>query len=224
MCSIGALISGAVFTRREDYERFLLLMFLCNGDEPISIRTSLAKYRGRFSVKLFQEQVSSPEKKLVSIHAYCLMPNHFHIVLRQDRENGISIFMKKVCVGYSMYFNTKYEHSGVLFQGRFKSNHVDSDAYFRHIFSYVHLNPVELTEKNWKEAGVRNKKHVTDFLDRYLYLSFLDYHKDMRPERAILSYDDAPDFLKQIGSLDEMIKDLDDYKDVEIPRTYLGKK
>lgn len=123
-----------------------------------------------------------------------------------------------------MYFNTKYEHSGVLFQGRFKSNHVDSDAYFRHIFSYVHLNPVELTEKNWKEAGVRNKKHVTDFLDRYLYLSFLDYHKDMRPERAILSYDDAPDFLKQIGSLDEMIKDLDDYKDVEIPRTYLGKK
>jgi putative transposase len=216
---------SAIFTRREDYERFLLLLFLCNGVEPISIRSTLAKYRGRFSVKVFQDGAVLQRKKLVSIHAYSLMPNHFHLVMHQAVDNGVSVFMKKVCVGYSMYFNTKYEHSGVLFQGRFKSSHIDTERYFKHIFSYVHLNPVELIEREWKEEGIRNKNRTRDFLNGYGYSSFYDYSVGPRPERAILSYDDAPDFLKDQNDLEEMLSDYADYfeENAELPRTDLGK-
>lgn len=209
---------SVIFTRQEDYERFLLLLLLCNGIEPISIRDTLLQYRGRFSGKVFEENTIEQDKKLVNIYAYSLMPNHFHLVLQQEVDEGISSFMKKVCVGYSMYFNTKYEHSGVLFQGRFKSSHVDNDAYFRHIFSYVHLNPVELKEKNWKEVGVRDKNGVRNFLNNYRYSSFYDYSVALRPERSILSYESAPDFLKEENDLEEMLSDYMEYLEEDISR------
>ena len=113
-----------------------------------------------------------------------------------------------------MYFNLKYKHSGVLFQGRFKSSHIDTEPYFRHIFAYTHLNPVELIEKEWEERGVRDKKKIRNFLNNYRYSSFYDYSVAERPEKKLLALDDAPDFLRQHNDLEEMLADYSDYEGV----------
>ena len=104
--------------------------------------------------------------------------------------------MKKLATGYSMYFNTKYEHSGTLFQGRFKSSYIDSEEYFRYIFAYVHLNPLEIFQPGWKVEGIKDKTGAQKFLSGYPYSSFVDYSVSNRPSRHILSLENIPDFLE----------------------------
>lgn len=196
-----------IFKDEADYLRMKMLLYLHNGKAPVIMRDILSKYKGRSYVDVFGNE--QPDKTLVDILAYCLMPNHFHIVLQQKSDNGITKFIRKVGTGYSMYFNTKYEHSGVLFQGRFKSSHIDNDAYHRYIFAYVHLNPIELVESKWKEGGIKSPGKVRKFLHGYAHSSFYDYSVGKRPERTVLAYDEAPDFLKDQNDLEEMIDEFE---------------
>lgn len=78
----------------------------------------------------------------VNIFAYCLMPNHFHLILKQTNDGGISRFLANVSNSYTKYFNTKHRRVGSLFQGPFKAVHVETDEQFLHLTRYVHLNPV----------------------------------------------------------------------------------
>ena len=80
-----------------------------------------------------------PKDRLVNVIAYCLNPNHFHFILEQREDGGISEFMKRLG-GYSWYFNNKYKRNGSLFQGRFKAKHIDSNEYLLHVSAYVNLN------------------------------------------------------------------------------------
>ncbi|HEV8666362.1 MAG TPA: transposase [Candidatus Paceibacterota bacterium] len=192
-----------IFTNDADYSRFALLLHLANSDVPIHFSNLHKKYGGRSSIEIFENEKF--EKRLVDILAYSLMPNHFHLVVRQREENGIVTFMKKLATGYSMYFNTKYEHSGTLFQGRFKSSLIDTEEYFRYIFSYIHLNPLDILQPGWKNGGVKDKKGARKFLTTYQYSSFSDYPTSNRPERCILSSEEIPDFLKTQNDLEELL-------------------
>ena len=80
------------------------------------------------------------QQKLVSIVAYCLLPNHYHLILKQESENGISKFMQKLGTSHTMYFNAKYKRSGSLFQGKFKANMIDGDFGLPVLSVYVNLN------------------------------------------------------------------------------------
>lgn len=192
------------FTDESDYWRFSALLHLANHTGPMLLREILErkKHRGRFSAEVFAEYA---DKSLVDLLAYSLMPNHFHLVVRQKMDSGITKFMQKLTVSYSMYFNTKYEHSGVLFQGRFKSSHLDTDPYFKWIFPYVHLNPVSLVESDWQERGVVDRTRVKEFLKNYRYSSYYDYYVGERPERAILAYDEAVGLLDRESDLQSML-------------------
>jgi len=79
---------------------------------------------------------------------YCLMPNHFHLLLKQTSKVGITNLMKRLTVRYVMYFNKKYERVGRLFQSVFKAKHIDDEGYLLHLSRYIHLNPVEI----WRGA------------------------------------------------------------------------
>ena len=76
--------------------------------------------------------------------AFCLMPNHFHLLLFQHSIDGITKLMRSVATGYSMYFNKRYERSGTLFQGRYKASTIKTNSYWEHISRYIHLNPIDL--------------------------------------------------------------------------------
>ncbi len=192
-----------IFTNESDYSRFMLLLHLANSKAPVHLSNLLKQYQGRSFIEIFENEEIN--ERLVDILAYSLMPNHFHLVVRQRGENGIATFMKKLATGYSMYFNTKYEHSGTLFQGRFKSSHIDSEEYFRYIFAYVHLNPLDIFQSNWKTDSLKDKKGVRKFLASYPHSSFPDYSKLVRPERYILSLEEVPDFLKTQNDLEELL-------------------
>lgn len=193
-----------IFKKHSDYERFLLLLHLANTDEPTNLRNIFRKYKGQTFAKIFGEE--RPDKSLVDVYAYCLMPNHFHIVLGQKTEKGASKFLRKVLTAYSMYFNIVYKHSGILSQGAFKSQHVDNESYFRYIFAYVHLNPLSLRYPDWESKGIDKSNEAREFLYSFLYSSFYDYSIGMRPERAIVSYENAPDFLKNQNDLEELLE------------------
>ena len=92
-----------------------------------------------------------PRKEtLVDIGAYCLMPNHFHLLIRETAEGNISRFMLKLQTGYPMYFNKKYQRTGALFEGKFKAKHITNDNHLKYLFAYLHLNPVKITDpQNW---------------------------------------------------------------------------
>ena len=113
-------------------------------------------------------------KKLVDIIAYCLNPNHFHLVLKQKRKNGISKFMHRLTGGYAWYFNSKYKRTGSLLQGRFKAKHISDNTYLLHASAYVNLNDkvhqlsgraAKLVRNSWDEyttnsAGICDKEMV----------------------------------------------------------------
>jgi putative transposase len=76
-----------------------------------------------------------------TILCYCLMPNHFHMLIRQNGNIGVDKLVLKVCTSYAKYFNLKYGHSGHVFQGAFKAKLVDSEGYLLRLSAYIHLNP-----------------------------------------------------------------------------------
>ena len=116
-----------------------------------------------------------PRKMLVDIYAFCLMPNHYHLLLSPRREGAVPKFMKKLNMGYSKYFNERYERVGTLFQGRYKSVLIKNHAHFLHIPYYIHLNPLDLSYPEWREGELRDCRKSLKFLESYRWSSHLDY-------------------------------------------------
>lgn len=134
------------------------------------------------------------DKELVHIGAYCLMPNHFHILLTQKVDQGVSKFMLKLSTAYTMYFNKKYKRSGGLYEGRFKSKHVDNDIYLRYLYSYIHLNPLKLVSQNWKENARYGKFSEINTALTYKFSSVNYYIGNDVIENKILNISSFPDY------------------------------
>jgi putative transposase len=118
-----------------------------------------------------------PERQIVDLHAWCLMKNHYHLLLSECAEGGLTLFLRKLNIGYANYFNERYNRSGSLFQGRTKKVHVNSDAYFIHILNYVHFNPLDYFAKgrDWRTRSLTNPVQAHEYLLRYRWSSYMDY-------------------------------------------------
>jgi putative transposase len=184
-----------IFSSYSDYERFLCLLYLCNGEIVVDL-----KRQGRTLSDVAEIGRGAP---LVDICAYCLMPNHFHLLMREVQEDGISRFMQRLTTGYTMYFNKRHERSGALFQGKFKATHSDNDAYLKYLISYIHLNPIKLIDSKWKEDGIKDQKKAEDFLGRFRYSSYLDYLGQDRIEKMILNKNALPNYFETPDLLDK---------------------
>ena len=184
-----------IFLDKKDYDRFLALLYILNQEDHFHVSNFLNKGQKNI-LDLYKQERGQP---LVSILAYSLMPNHFHLVVQEIIEGGISTFMMKLLTACSMYFNTKYERSGSLFVHPFRSEHIGDDAYFRYLFAYVHLNCIELFEKGWKENGIKNQKRAKEFLENYRYSSYQDLSLlTNRPEARILDMDNLPEEVSRV--------------------------
>jgi len=130
------------FSDAKDYNRFILAMDLLN-DEQEGLMIEWRDYqKSNKGAKLSNFLKLSFRKRdpLVEIIVYCLNPNHYHFILKQIAEKGIEKFMHKLGTSYTKYFNTRKKRSGALFQGRFKSIHIDSNEYLLYLSAYVNKN------------------------------------------------------------------------------------
>ncbi len=150
-----------IFSEYEDVERFFQSMEQFNTTESIG-----SIFENSFRKKAL---LGSSTPKLVNFACYCINPNHYHFILEQVNDKGIEKFMQRLGTGYTNYFNNKYYRNGALFQGRFKSVHIDSNEYLLHLSAYVNLNnkvhslgsstPKWRMKSSWDEYVSANNGH-----------------------------------------------------------------
>lgn len=189
-----------IFLDRNDYERFIKVLFFCNGTKRVVMRDLPKNFT-------FSGYVDKRGKNLVDIGAYCLMPNHFHVLVKERVENGTSLFMQKLITAYTMYFNEKYKRKGRLFESSYKSIHANNDEYLKYLFAYIHLNPVKIINPKWKENGVGDVKKVENYLTKYAYSSFADYSGTERNFSLILNKSEFPEYFPTPDAFKESIFD-----------------
>lgn len=119
-------------------------------------------------------------KRLVEVHGWVLMKDHYHLLVSELVENGLSKFMMKMNIGYAKYYNERYERHGHLFQGKTKKVLVEREAHFLYILHYLHLNPLDYLAgaSEWRErnkSSIRSADKALDYLDKYRWSSYLDY-------------------------------------------------
>ena len=161
-----------IFLADNDYYRFIHDMYEFNDDGPAP-KVLSTRQDNIDNLMLLPEKKT--RKLLVDIMVFCLMPNHFHMMVRQKIDSGISKFMQKIGTGYTNYFNYKLKRSGVLFQGKFKARHIENESHFMYLPHYLHLNPLDLFDPGWRGDGVRNLPAALKFLSSYRWSSYLDY-------------------------------------------------
>lgn len=140
-------------------------------------------------------------KKIVKIISYCLMPNHFHLLIKQSLDNGITKLVRKFQISYTKYFNTKHKREGPLLNGQFKAKRVESENQLIHASRYIHLNPFtsyivksleDLSEYQWSSLQEYIGKAKMDlcikddvlhnFKNKLLYKQFVFNHADYQRE------------------------------------------
>lgn len=164
-----------IFLQNRDYKRFL---------------ERARKYKDKFGV---------------TVLGYCLMPNHFHFLIRQDTDLPITFFMLRLGTSYAKYFNIKYDQVGSLFQGRFKAKLIDSDEYLLQVSHYIHRNPipisapgVELASYPWSSysAYIDGKKDA--LVDPSYMLSYFANNNPAKDYRQFAEYDISEEEAAQI--------------------------
>jgi putative transposase len=194
-----------VFLDNLDYERFILGLANANNIEAVYIRDVKKKLGEKY--KGLETCLDLRDKTLVDIGAWCLMPNHFHILVREKEDGGLVKFMQKLETGYTMYFNKKNERTGSLFQGTFKAEHVVGDNHLKYLYSYIHLNPIKLIQSDWKEKGIKDIKATLKFLANFHRSSYLDYVDDNRIEKGIINTKVFPEYFLKKGVFEGEILD-----------------
>ena len=142
-----------IFLDEEDHQRFASLMFICNSERNIAFRDT----------PVGQPYVYERGDTLVDIGVYCLMPNHFHFLIREKIDGGITKFMSKLLTSYSMYFNRKYKRTGGLFEGRFKAKHVNSDEYLKYLAKYRYSSYPEYLGDLRDETTIINRSAFPEY-------------------------------------------------------------
>ena len=126
-----------IFQDEADYKVFLSYLKLYLSPPPELPKEISDQYRA-IAEKLQLNNYCNE----IKLSAFCLIPNHFHLLIKQNPVNGINRFMQSLCTKYSMYFNKKHKRIGKLFQGHYKAVLVKTEEQLLHLSRYIHLNPV----------------------------------------------------------------------------------
>jgi len=178
-----------IFLDKRDYTRFLDAFIYYQKAKP----PARFSFRGRLNKEVLARLTTL--ENLVEIICYCLMPNHFHFLLRQTKNEGISLFISRLSNSYTRYFNTRHRRTGHLLQGPFKAKRIETEEQLIHVSRYIHLNPA---------VGFLVKD-----LNHYPCSSFLEYVKKDE-EKGICQRESV---LAQFSSPKEYEKFVCDQKD-----------
>jgi len=168
-----------IFLSDGDRWRFLQGMYLFNDDSAsTNLLYRLEQEKGKMHFGILREYMKKQgveRKPLVRIMADCLKPNHFHMIIEETQEDGISRFMQKLSSGYAGYFNRKYERVGGLFQGRFKAVLVDDNEQLTYLIAYINvINPGQELEPELK-AFAQDPEEIMRFVENYPWSTHPEY-------------------------------------------------
>lgn len=165
----------SIFLDKADYAVFLNLLKRYLGDEETKDPS------GRVYDSLHGQ---------LELLAFCLMPNHYHLLIYQNDPQGMTRLLRRVSTTYTMYFNKKYQRSGPVFHERFKASHIINDEYLRHISRYIHLNPVDY--RQWEFSSIHyyagdkstvwvKPKRILELFEGEDYMQFVaDYEENKK--------------------------------------------
>ncbi len=172
-----------IFIDNQDYKVFLHLLkyYLSEKNEAINHPIEIAAPNN----KPIRPRPLKNLNREIDLIAYCLMPNHFHLLVKQKTKDGITKLMRAISTTYAMYFNRRYNRQGTLFQGRYKAVIIKNDSYLLHLSRYIHLNPLSLVTR-------------TDLVTSWPYSSYqyyIGYKKAdwIKPE-IVLKFFERPDW------------------------------
>lgn len=134
------IASQPIFLNKKDYRRMMETTLYYQNQKPPLSYSDFIRLTVKQRTKIL-DRLRKEESFLVEIIALCLMPTHFHLLLKQIRDNGTSTFMSHLTNSYTRYFNLKNKRVGPIFQGKFKAVVVETDEQLIHISRYIHLNP-----------------------------------------------------------------------------------
>ena len=168
----------SLFLDTRDYARFVHNLYEFNDATEAD---NLWRLFDSLGMRDFVNPSFRGERKLlVNIHGWVLMKDHYHLLLSERVVGGISLFLRKLNVGYANYFNARYERKGTLFQGRTKKILIEHQSHFLYILHYLHLNPLDYLDgaEKWRlrsKSGIRNADEAMEYLESYRWSSYLDY-------------------------------------------------
>jgi putative transposase len=177
---LRALDDNLIFKDINDYYRGIFSIYEFNNDNSVEIwrrrRDRIAEKKREKMWEVGSPTILDKRDRFVDVLAFCFMPNHVHLLLKQIKNEGVSKFMQKIGGGYGRYFNDKYKRKGYVFQNRFKSVHIQDDKQLMIVVPYIFTNPVALIEPGWKEHGVKNHsiEKIIKFLKDYKWSSYQD--------------------------------------------------
>ncbi len=163
-----------IFMGDKDRYRFIHDLFEFNDREKVIDNSYYFNIRDVGHHEISNKE-RRPRKLLVDILAFCLMPNHYHLLLSPRIKNGVSLFMKKLNGGYVKFFNQRHERTGTLFERKYKSVLVENQAHFIHLPYYIHSNPLDMVAPEWRERKINDLDKAMNFLEEYKWSSHLDY-------------------------------------------------
>lgn len=164
-----------LFLDSQDYVRFIHNLYEFNDTAPATESS-----RRNISGSNVGPRRSYMRERLVEIHGWVLMKDHYHLLISELVEGGLLKFMMKVNVGYAKYYNERYERNGHLYQGKTKKILIANEAHFLYILHYLHLNPLDYFagSEEWRErdkSTIKNAKEAFAYLNGYRWSSYLDY-------------------------------------------------
>ena len=148
-----SIVNIPIFQGKQESELFLECSHYYNQERPPIKFSVYRTNRERFS--------PSRSKPLVTVLAYCIMPTHFHYLLRQEMDNGLLLFIKKISNSFAHYYSLKHHQAGHIFTGNFRAVHIEDEYQLLHVSRYIHLNPVTA--------------YLTELPETYAYSSYKVY-------------------------------------------------
>jgi len=167
-----------------DYQRFIFSLGLFNSQNPTN--PNIHRDSSVMEVGL----PSRTEDQVVEIMAFCLMSNHYHLMIRPRIESGLTVFMRKLGTGYTNYFNLRYKRVGSLFQGIYKQRPITTDEHFNWLPHYIHSNPFDgsptsITEYPWSSYGeYAGMSKYPDIVDTSFLSSWFESSENFKKETA----------------------------------------
>lgn len=157
-----------------DRKRFVVNLYAANNTAPID---NMNYYFAKSMDLRGPYYIHEKRERLVNVHAWCLMGNHYHMLLSERVEGGLSKFLMKCNVAYTKYFNERHARSGVLFQGKTKRVLITTERQYLYILPYIHLNPLDLSKSTaaWRTQCLANPKAALEQIETYRWSSYRNY-------------------------------------------------